>query len=101
MLFRSELFKLDKPVPEIQVTQEMRQTAFDNFQTTDDHGMHIIGLAKDSRGETFYKVKNSWGSYNRYNGYFYASKPYVSYKTMCIMVHKDAIPPAIREKLDL
>ncbi len=96
-----ELYKLIKPVPEKQVTQEMRQTAFDNFQTTDDHGMHIIGIAKDKRGETFYKVKNSWGNYNRFNGYFYASKPYVSYKTMCIMVHKDAIPPSIREKLNL
>ncbi len=97
----NELYKLEKPVPEKEVTQEMRQTAFDNFQTTDDHGMHIIGIAKDSQGETFYKVKNSWGSYNKYNGYFYASKPYVNYKTMCIMVHKDAIPPAIKEKLNL
>ena len=97
----SELYKLEKPVPERTVTQEMRQTAFDNFQTTDDHGMHIIGLATDGRGNTFYKVKNSWGNYNRFNGYFYASKPYVNYKTMCIMVHKDAIPPAIRVKLDI
>lgn len=97
----NELYKLDQPVPELKVTQEMRQIAFDNFQTTDDHGMHIVGLAKDSSGNTFYKVKNSWGDYNKYNGYFYASKPYVSYKTMCIMVHKDAIPPNIREKLNL
>ena len=97
----AELYKLDKPVPEKKVTQEMRQIAFDNFQTTDDHGMHIIGIAKDKRGEIFYKVKNSWGNYNKYNGYFYASKPYISYKTMCIMVHKDAIPPAIREKLSI
>ncbi len=97
----NELYKLEKPVPEKKVTQEMRQVAFDNFQTTDDHGMHIIGIAKDARGETFYKVKNSWGNYNSFNGYFYASKPYVSYKTMCIMVHKDAIPPSIREKLNL
>lgn len=96
----NELYKLEKPVPELEITQEMRQIAFDNFQTTDDHGMQIIGLAKDSRGNTFYKVKNSWGDYNKYNGYFYASKPYVSYKTMCIMVHKDAIPPDIREKLN-
>lgn len=98
---QSELYKLEGPVPEKQVTQEMRQIAFDNFQTTDDHGMHIIGIAKDKRGETYYKVKNSWGDYNRFNGYFYASKPYVSYKTMCIMVHKDAVPPSIREKLNL
>ncbi|WP_347840124.1 C1 family peptidase [uncultured Draconibacterium sp.] len=96
-----ELYKLDKPVPELVVTQEMRQTAFDNYQTTDDHGMHIIGTAKDQNGHVFYKVKNSWGDYNKYKGYFYASKPYVNYKTMCIMVHKDGIPQSIREKLKL
>ncbi len=97
----NELYKLEQPVPELEVTQEMRQVAFDNYQTTDDHGMHIVGTAKDQEGETFYKVKNSWGDYNKYNGYFYASKPYVAYKTMCIMVHKDAIPQSIREKLEL
>ncbi|SHF23868.1 bleomycin hydrolase [Mariniphaga anaerophila] len=97
----NELYKLDKPVPELKVDQEMRQIAFDNFQTTDDHGMHIIGTAVDRDGNTFYKVKNSWGEYNKFDGYFYASKPYVKYKTMCIMVHKDAIPPGIREKLNL
>lgn len=96
-----ELYKLDKPTPEIMVTQEMRQSAFDNYTTTDDHGMHIIGTAKNQEGKTFYKVKNSWGDYNKYNGYFYASKPYVSFKTMCIMVHKNAIPQNIREKLEL
>ncbi|MFV0591329.1 MAG: aminopeptidase C [Draconibacterium sp.] len=96
-----ELYQLNSPVPELNVTQEMRQAAFDNYQTTDDHGMHIVGIAKDQEGETFYKVKNSWGDYNKYNGYFYTSKPYVTYKTMCIMVHKDGIPQSIREKLEL
>lgn len=96
-----ELYKLDQPVDEMEVTQEMRQTAFDNYSTTDDHGMHIIGTAKNQEGKTFYKVKNSWGDYNEYDGYFYASKPYVAYKTMSIMVHKDAIPQNIREKLKL
>lgn len=96
-----ELYQLDQPVPELNVTQAMRQTAFDNYQTTDDHGMHIVGMAKDQEGNVFYKVKNSWGDYNKYHGYFYASKPYVTYKTMCIMVHKDGIPQSIREKLEL
>jgi bleomycin hydrolase len=96
-----ELYKFEKPVPELVVTQEMRQVAFDNYQTTDDHGMHIVGTAKDQEGRTFYKVKNSWGDYNKYKGYFYASKPYVNYKTMCIMVHKDGIPQNIKEKLKL
>jgi bleomycin hydrolase len=96
-----ELYKLDNPVSELVVTQEMRQRAFDDYETTDDHGMHIIGTAKDQEGHTIYKVKNSWGDYNKYDGYFYASKPYVNYKTMCIMVHKDGIPQSIREKLKL
>jgi bleomycin hydrolase len=96
-----ELYKLEKPVQEMVITQEMRQAAFDNYTTTDDHGMHIIGTAKDQNGRIFYKVKNSWGDYNKYKGYFYVSKPYVNYKTMCIMVHKDAIPQSISEKLEL
>ncbi|GET29301.1 aminopeptidase C [Prolixibacter sp. SD074] len=94
-----QLFKLDKPGKEKHITQEMRQEAFDDWQTTDDHGMHIIGLAKDQNGTMYYKVKNSWGDYNAWDGYFYASKPYVRYKTTCIMVNKHAIPKAIREKL--
>lgn len=96
-----ELYELENPVEEKVVTQEMRQAAFDNYQTTDDHGMHIVGTARDQQGKTYYKVKNSWGDYNKYKGYFYASKPYVNYKTMSIMVHKDAVPQNIREKLNL
>ncbi len=98
---QKELYKLDKPVTEIEVTQEMRQIAFDNYTTTDDHGMHIVGTAKNQDGKIFYKIKNSWGEYNKYDGYFYASKPYVNYKTMNIMVHKDAIPQNIKDKLGL
>ena len=97
----SKLYELNTIVPELTVTQEMRQQAFDNFETTDDHGMHIIGISKDQAGNEFYKVKNSWGDYNKYNGFFYASKPYVAYKTMSIMLHKDAIPQNIRKKLKL
>ena len=96
-----ELYKLNNPVVEMEVTQEMRQLAFDNYETTDDHGLHIIGTAKNQEGKVFYKVKNSWGDYNEYDGYFYASKPYVSCKTMSVMVHKDGIPQHVREKLKL
>ena len=98
---QQQMYKLDEPTAEMVITQEMRQIAFDNYTTTDDHGLHIIGTAKNQDGNTFYKVKNSWGNYNKYNGYFYASKPYVNYKTMSIMVHKDAIPQSIKEKLEL
>jgi len=96
-----EIYKLDKPVAELVVTQELRQTAFDDYETTDDHGMLIFGKAKDQNGKTFYKVKNSWGDYNELKGNFYASKSYVSYKTMSIMVNKNAIPKNIKEKLKL
>lgn len=96
-----ELYKLSKPGPEKTITQELRQVDFDDYQTTDDHGMLIVGTAKDQNGKLYYKVKNSWGNYNDFNGFFYASKPYVEFKTMSIMVHKDAIPKNIRKKLNL
>jgi bleomycin hydrolase len=96
-----KLFDLNGPGAEKTISQEMRQIDFDNYQTTDDHGMLILGTAKDQNGSIYYKVKNSWGNYNDYDGYFYASKPYVRYKTMCIMVNKEAIPKNIRKKLNL
>jgi len=95
------LLSAEGPVQEKVITQEIRQKAFDNYQTTDDHGMHIIGIAKDQNGNLYYKVKNSWGTDQKYDGYFYASKAFVEYKTMDIVVHKDALPKAIRKKLGL
>ena len=95
------LYNFDHPVKEKVITQEMRQKAFDNYKTTDDHGMHITGMVKDQTGKVFYKVKNSWNTNNKYNGYFYASEPFVMLKTMDIMIHKDAIPKDIRKKLGI
>jgi len=98
----AQILNLDKPVTEKTITQEMRQLAFDNFQTTDDHGMHITGIAKDQNGNTFYKVKNSWGTDDsKYEGYLYVSEAYFLYKTMSIMVHKKAIPGNIANKLGI
>ncbi len=90
-----------KPLPEIEVTQEMRQEAFDNWETTDDHGMLIYGIAKDQNGKEYFMVKNSWGESGKYKGIWYASKAFVAYKTMNILVHKNAIPKAIAKKLGL
>jgi len=96
------LFKFDKPVPEKTITQEMRQTEFDNYQTTDDHGMHITGVAKDQNGTKYYLVKNSWGlDGSPYKGCFYASEAFVKLKTTDIMIHKSAIPKDLRKKMGL
>lgn len=90
------------PGAEKKVTQEMRQLAFDNYQTTDDHGMHITGIVTDQTGKKFYVVKNSWGTANNdCDGFFFASEPYVRYKTMNIMVHKDALSKDLKKKLKL
>jgi aminopeptidase C len=89
------------PCKEIAVTQEMRQAAYDNWETTDDHGMIIYGIAKDQTGKEYFMVKNSWGNSGNYNGIWYASEAFVAYKTMNILVHKDAVPKAIAKKLNL
>ncbi len=89
------------PTPQRWVTQEDRQIAYDNFETTDDHGMVIYGKATDQIGNEYYMVKNSWGNYGEYKGMFYASKAFVRYKTMNIMVHKNAIPKDLKKKLGI
>ena len=86
---------------EMTITQEMRQTAYDNKTTTDDHGMHIYGVAKDQNGTKYFMVKNSWGETGKYKGIWYASDSFVRYKTMNIIVHKDALPKHIAKKLGL
>jgi bleomycin hydrolase len=94
-------YHLDKPGKEKTITQKMRQQAFDNYSTTDDHGMHIVGLAKDQNGTQYYIVKNSWNTNNPYKGYLYVSKAYFEYKTMNFLLNKNAIPKNIRKKLGL
>ncbi len=87
--------------PEIVPTQEMRQEAYDNWETTDDHGMHLYGIAKDQNGKEYYMVKNSWGEFGDYKGTWYMTKAFVAYKTMDFMVNKNAIPSDIRKKLGI
>lgn len=90
-----------KPQPQKWCTQEERQVAYDNWETTDDHGMQIFGIAKDQEGNEYYMVKNSWGESGKYKGVWYASKAFARYKTMNIVVHKDALPKHIAKKLGL
>jgi len=89
-------------LPQMVITQENRQEAFDNYETQDDHGMHITGMVKDQNGTLYYKVKNSWGNKsNDCDGYLYASESYVLYKTANIMLHKSAVPSGIAKKLGI
>ena len=83
------------------ITQEMRQGGYDNWTTTDDHGMQIYGIAKDQNGKEYFMMKNSWGDYGPYKGFWYVSKPYVAYKTMNIIINKNAVPKDIRKKLGI
>lgn len=96
---RDDLF--NGPKPERKVTQAMRQEAFDNYTTTDDHGMHIVGISKDQHGREYYLIKNSWGVTNDYKGYLYMSKEFVKFKTTDILLHKKGIPVNIAKKLKL
>ena len=98
---KKEGTQFDSPGPEKEITQELRQEGFDNYKTTDDHGMHFTGLVADQDGNEYFIVKNSWGTaYNDCDGYFYASMPYVAYKTINFMVHKDALPKALKKKMN-
>ncbi len=89
------------PKPEMDITEEVRQKAFDNYQTTDDHGMHIVGVSKDQDGKEYYIVKNSWGASNDYKGYLYVTKNFIKYKSTALMVNKAAIPAAIAKKMGI
>ena len=86
---------------EMTITQEMRQEGYDRKTTTDDHGMHIYGVAKDQNGTKYFMVKNSWGETGKYNGIWYASDAFVRYKTLNVVVHKDALPKHIAKKLGI
>ena len=99
---KSEEAQPEKLLPaELEITQELRQIGYDNKTTTDDHGMLIYGIAEDQDGNRYFMVKNSWGDAGKYHGIWYASDAFVRYKTMNIIVHKDAIPKDIKKKLGI
>lgn len=96
---QSNLF--NGPKKEAVITEELRQAAFDDYSTTDDHGMHIVGLVKDQNGKEYYIVKNSWGASNDYKGYIYVTKEFVKYKTISILLNKNGLSKEIKTKLSL
>jgi len=99
---KAQFYTFEKPVPEKNVTTEMRQAAFDNLSSTDDHLMHITGTVTDQTGKRYFRTKNSWAAEsNNYGGYLNMSEAYVRLNTISIMVHKDAILKEIGKKLGI
>ncbi len=95
-----EVYKFERPYPEVKVTPEVRQAGYEAFVTTDDHLMHITGITKDQNGTKYYITKNSWGTErNAFGGYLNMSESFVRAKTICIMVHKDALTKEVRNKI--
>ena len=88
-------------VKEIKVTQELRQEWYDEKTSTDDHGMHLYGIAKDQNGTKYYMIKNSWGEAGEYKGIWYMSEQFVKGKTLNFVVNKKAVPKEILKKLGL
>jgi len=101
--FKHKQGKADLPEKQRgKVDQELRQETFYDRSTTDDHLMHLVGLSEDSEGRDCFYTKNSWGAEsNDFDGYLHMTEDYVRLKTIAIMVHKDAIPQTIKEKLGL
>ncbi|KAF5062449.1 Peptidase C1-like family protein [anaerobic digester metagenome] len=98
----AELYSFSKPVKEKNITPEIRQEDFNNLKATDDHLMHITGIATDQLGTRYYITKNSWAAdSNKSGGYLNMSEAYVRLNTIAVMVHKDAVPPLIRKKLGI
>lgn len=83
------------------VTSESRQSDFENFVTTDDHNMHLLGKVKDQRGDVYYKCKNSWGQSLGIGGFFYLSASYVKMKSISVLLHKEGLTDVTRKKLRL
>lgn len=98
---RESRFDFTGPVEEIEVDAAVRQEAFDSQETTDDHGMEIVGIAQDQNGKRYYKVKNSWDTNQVYRGYFYVSEPYFLVKTLSILVNGDVLTRDQKQKLGL
>ena len=92
---------MSKPTPQRWVNDQDRIDAYNNYETTDDHGMVIYGKAKDQMGNVYFMVKNSWGDAGNYHGLWYCSEAFVRYKTLNYVVHKDALPKSIKKKLGI
>ncbi len=92
---------LTQIMTEKNITAEYRQSEFENYNTQDDHLMHIVGKVTDQKGNVYYKVKNSWGTAAGKNGHIFMSVPYIRLKAISVLLHKDGLLKKTRTSIGL
>jgi bleomycin hydrolase len=84
------------------VSQDMRDTMFEDWRTSDVHLVHAVGIAEDEEGKKFYTTKDSVTSDvgpNKSLEHF--SENYVRAKVLSYMINKNGLPDDIREILGI
>lgn len=85
--FRRGVARLDS---DADTGQDARQRTFERLETTDDHCMAIVGLARDRQGRLYFVMKNSWGTDNPFGGLMYVAADYVRMKTVAVYMLRAA-----------
>jgi bleomycin hydrolase len=101
ILYEKDNFIKGAPFQESKITQADRQGTFDSLSTTDDHLMHIVGMAEDQYGNKYYTVKNSWGTGIANKGYLYMSRAYFRLNTTALMINRYSLSECMRKKLGI
>lgn len=66
------------------VNDNVRSEAFLSGKITDDHMMHIIGLAHDDTGRIFFVAKNSVGEVGPFHGLIYIEENFIKLNTIAV-----------------
>jgi bleomycin hydrolase len=84
--------------PQQNINQDSREFRFYNKTSTDDHGIHVVGVTKIGKNDWFL-IKDSGGGGWRgeYKGYIFYRDDYVKLKMLSVMVHKDAVKDLLKK----
>ena len=80
---------------DVAVDAHKRQKAFETRQTTDDHCMALVGMAKGKDGNTYFLAKNSWGNTGKKHGFIIMSKKYMMMKTIAVVLRRQMVGSAV------